>query len=234
MTPGTPGIDELQRKLGYTFRDSGLLLKALTHKSYHFENIESSIGFNERLEFLGDSVIGLAVAGELFQRPERFDESQMSKIKSYVVKGEVISEVASDIGLGGYLLLGRGEEESGGRTKRSLLTNAMEAVIGAVYADSAFDDACALVLGLFASRILAAVESGQFNDYKSELQEECQERFSVLPEYRVAGEKGLEHDKTFSVEVLINGEVFGTGTGGSKKMAQQLAARSALASIRGG
>lgn len=233
MSPGESGFKVLEHKLGYRFTDKGLLMEALTHKSYHYENRDSSEGFNERLEFLGDSVLGLSVAGELFGRLESFDESMMSKLKSYLVKGEVLSDVALGLGLGDYLRLGRGEEDSGGRTKRSLLANAMEAIIGAVYAESGYDEARALVLRLFRGRLDEAIETDLYKDYKSELQEASQEIHCVLPVYRVVEEEGPEHEKTFLVEVHVGGRLLGTGKGLNKKEAQQSAAREALGLIRG-
>jgi ribonuclease-3 len=226
--PEADALELLEKKLCYEFTDRGLLMEALTHKSFHFENKGKSGGFNERLEFLGDSVLGLAVAGELFSMPGVLDESVMSMIKSYVVSGEVISEVALGLGLGDFLLLGKGEDDSGGRQKRSVLANAMEAVIGAVYADAGYKEARSLVLRLFGRKIEGAMESDIYKDFKSELQEVSQEIFSELPEYRVAEEEGPEHEKTFSVEVLIRGKLYGSGKGTNKKEAQQAAAREAL------
>jgi len=224
-------IKALEHRLGYTFNDKGLLMEALTHKSHHYENMDSSGGYNERLEFLGDSVLGLSIAGELFNMPDVFDESMMSKVKSYIVKGEVISEVAIGLGIGDYLKLGRGEEDSGGRAKRSLLANVIEAVIGAVYAEAGYEEARQLVLRLFGHRLREAIESGLYKDYKSELQEASQEIYSRLPEYRVVEEAGPEHEKTFHVEVHVNGSLLGTGNGPNKKEAQQSAAKEALARI---
>lgn len=232
MISGSHVIKALERKLGYDFKDKGLLLEALTHKSYHYEHRELSNGYNERLEFLGDSVLGLSVASELFARPEGFDEAMMSKVKSYLVKGEVLSEVAIELGLGQFLLLGKGEEDSGGRGKRSLLANVVEAIIGAVHADSGFDEARLLVHRLFGQRLMLAIEEGLYKDFKSDLQEASQEIYSILPEYKVAEEEGPEHEKSFLVEVYIRGELYGSGRGGNKKEAQQAAARVALGRLR--
>ena len=232
--PGTGAMDLLEEKLGYTFTDKGLLTEALTHKSYHYENKGTSGGFNERLEFLGDSVLGLAVAGELFRMPGQFDESMMSKVKAHVVKGDMLWDVALELGLGEHLLLGKGEEESGGRQKRSVLANAMEAIIGAVYAEAGYAEARALVLRLFSDRITEALDSESYKDFKSELQELSQEKFFGLPEYRVTEEGGPEHEKTFSVDVLIRGQLYGSGKGANKKEAQQAAATEALRKLRAG
>jgi ribonuclease-3 len=169
----------------------------------------------------------------LFNYPGEFTESEMSKIKSYVVRGSLLSEVAADISMGDYLRLGRGEDETGGRTKKSLLANAMEAVFGAVYLDAGYEAARDTVLGLFEERILEAIRSGQYHSYKTELQEESQMRFGVLPEYRIVGQEGEEHRKTFTAEVLIAGKRFGSGTGKNKKEAQTAAAKEAMEKLIG-
>lgn len=234
MIPDSHAIEAIERRLGYDFKNKGLLLEALTHKSYYYEHKEISSGFNERLEFLGDSVLGLSVADELFGRSEGFDEAMMSKVKSYLVKGEVLSEVAIDLDIGQHLLLGKGEEESGGRSKRSLLANAVEAIIGAVHTDAGFENARQLVLRLLGQRLTMAIDEGLYKDFKSELQEASQEIYSILPDYRVAEEGGPEHEKSFLVEVYIRGDLFGSGRGRNKKEAQQAAARIALGRLRAG
>ena len=160
--------------------------------------------------------------------PESFKESRMSKVKSHIVKGDELYEVALELGFGEYLMLGKGELVSGGRQKRSLLANVTEALIGAVYVEAGFDEADALVLRLFKERLREAIVSEGYNDFKSELQEATQERFSMLPEYTVVSEAGPEHEKTFVVEVVINGSLYGRGQGGSKKEAHQAAAKEAL------
>ncbi len=226
-----PGVDvsSIERAIGYTFSRPELILEALTHKSYYYENRRKSRAHNERLEFLGDSVLGLSVASYLFSHEACMDEAIMSKVRSYVVKGSVISGIAKDIDLGQYLLMGKGEEDTGGRNKSSILTNAMEAVIGAVYMDGGLEVAMDLVLRLFGERLDKAIASGEFHDYKTEFQEVAQERLGITPEYRLAGQSGLEHSKVFTVEVLVADDVCGTGSGRSKKKAEQEAAKKALA-----
>lgn len=226
------GLSELQRVIGYGFSDRNILLEALTHKSFHHENPEEAPAHNERLEFLGDSVLGLIVAHHLFASEGGYPESMMSKIKSYIVKGAVLSEVAREISLGSHLRLGKGEEETGGRQKPSILSNALEALLGAVYVDGGYEEARRLILRLFRERLDAAAASGQFHDYKTELQEESQVRFRTLPVYELLNEEGQEHRKIFTVEVSIAGKGYGTGRGRSKKEAQALAAREALERIR--
>ncbi|MCK4911006.1 MAG: ribonuclease III [Thermodesulfovibrionales bacterium] len=230
--PGV-GLSSLERAIGYTFSRPELIIEALTHKSYYYENRGKSRAHNERLEFLGDSVLGLSVASYLFRHEDSMDEAIMSKVRSYIVKGSVISEMAKGIDLGQCLLMGKGEEDTGGRNKASILTNAMEAVIGAVYVDGGpeggAEAAMDLVLRLFGERLDKAIASGEFHDYKTEFQEVVQERLGITPEYRVTAQKGLEHSKVFTVEVLVAGDVSGTGSGRSKKKAEQQAAKKALA-----
>jgi len=226
-----PDFDSLERKSGYRFRNRDLLFEAVTHKSYHHEHPEDAPSHNERLEFLGDSVLGLSVVDFLFSLEEKFDEATMSKIKSYVVKKAVLSELAVEMGLGSYLRIGKGEEDTGGRKKMSILSDAMEALIGAVYRDGGFEEARRFVVGLLGSRIDRAVVSRNYHDYKTELQEKGQMKFGVLPEYRLVSEEGREHQKLFTVEVFVSDRKWGTGTGGSKKEAQQRAAKEALKNL---
>lgn len=223
--------EELQDHLRYSFADPGLLIEALTHKSFQHEHPHEASSYNERLEFLGDSVLGLCIADYLFGRGQE-DEAEMSKIKSFAVKGKILAEAARAVSLGDFLRLGRGEEDSGGRDKDSLLANALEAVIGAVFLDRGYLAARALVLGLLKEILEEAVLSGEFADYKSELQELSQTITGRLPEYRLVGQEGEEHNKVFTAEVLIGGCVEGRGSAGTKKEAQARAAHQALEKLR--
>jgi ribonuclease-3 len=222
----------LQDVIGYRFKDGGLLMEALTHKSFHYENPREAPLHNERLEFLGDSVLSLLTVERLFGLEDRYTESEMSKVKSFIVKGDVLCEVAKEISLGGFLMLGKGEEDDGGRQKTSILADALEALIGAVYVDGGMEAARRLVDGLFGETLREAIRSGDYHDYKTELQEECQMRSGLLPDYRLTGQEGREHEKTFTVEVFISGESYGRGTGRSKKEAQTAAAREAMERLR--
>lgn len=226
-----PDYDGLEQKIDYRFRNRDLLFEALTHKSYHHEHPEDAPSHNERLEFLGDSVLGLSVVDFLFGLEEKFDEATMSKIKSYVVKKAVLSDMAVEMALGDYLKVGKGEEDTGGRKKMSILSDAMEALIGAVYRDGGFEAARRFVVRHLGSRIDRAVLSRNYHDYKTELQEKCQTKFGVLPEYRLVSEEGREHQKLFTVEAFVSERRWGTGTGGSKKEAQQRAAKEALKNL---
>jgi len=225
---------ELERHLGYTFKSKKLLIEALTHRSFYYEYPEKAAAHNERLEFLGDSVLGFVIVEFLFSSNLQFTESVMAKIKSYLVKESVLSEIAGSLSLGRYLRLGKGEEATGGRAKKSLLADAMEAVLGAVYIDGGYRKVRELILRLFREKIDSATGSGEFHDFKTELQEETQLRSGVLPEYRVIKQEGEEHKKVFTIGVFIKGKRFGTGSGKSKKEAETLAAREALSRLRSG
>lgn len=221
-------LEKLEESLGYSFKDKGLILEALTHKSYYHENPAKVLSHNERLEFLGDSVLGLIVVEFLFACDRGLSESVMSKIKSYIVRGEVLSQIATAISLGRHLRLGRGEEETGGRRKKNILADALEAVLGAVYSDSGYERARKIVLDLFRERILYVIASGQYHDYKTELQEKSQYIKGILPEYRLSAQEGDEHNRTFTVDVFIAGERLGQGIGKSKKEAETMSAKEAL------
>lgn len=219
---------ELERHLGYIFDHKDLLTEALTHRSFYYEHPDESIAHNERLEFLGDSVLGFVIVEYLFLSDKHMTESAMAKIKSYLVKESILSEIAGVLSLGKYLRLGKGEEATGGRTKKSLLSDAIESVLGAVYLEGGYQKAREVVLRLFKEKIDNVIYSEVFYDFKTELQERTQLLFSSLPEYRVIRQEGEEHKKVFTIEVYIDGKRFGRGTGKSKKEAQTFAAKEAL------
>jgi len=219
---------DLERHFGYLFENKKLLTEALTHRSFYYEHPDTSTTHNERLEFLGDSVLGFVIVEYLFLSDKNLPESAMAKIKSYLVKESVLSEIADSLFLGDYLRLGKGEEATGGRKKKSLLSDAIEAVLGAIYLEGGYQKAREVVLGLFRERIDTIMHSAVLSDYKTELQERTQLLFSTLPEYRVIKQEGEEHKKVFTIEVYIDGKMLGRGTGRSKKEAQTLAAREAL------
>ncbi|MCB2223299.1 MAG: ribonuclease III [Actinobacteria bacterium] len=216
----------LQRAIGHTFADPGLLQQALTHRSHTSE--DEGDPSNERLEFLGDAVLDLVVAEELYRR---FDlpEGAMAKARAGVVDEPSLAELAAELGLGECLLLGRGEEASGGRQKPSILSDAMEALLGAVYLDGGMEPARRLVLERLGGRIGSRAASPGVRDYKTRLQEVLAADGRV-PDYDVAGE-GPDHLRHFTAVVSCGGEVLGTGRGTSKKRAQQEAARAALAGL---
>jgi ribonuclease-3 len=225
-------FEELQQRIQYRFRDRGLLEHALTHKSRAAEDVSGGVADNESLEFLGDAVLGLVVADALFRQYPTYTEGQKSKIKAAVVSTYSLARHAARLQLGEHLILGRGEEKTGGRHKQALLADAYEALIAAIYLDGGLEAA-----GAFLERELKdAIDAGRTQDfvgqdYKSALQERLQALGHPLPEYRVAGEAGPDHRKVFRIDVVVAGEVLGTATGRAKKEAEQEAARLALARL---
>jgi ribonuclease-3 len=226
-------LEDLENKLGYFFGNRALLAEALTHKSYYHENRTKAPSYNERLEFLGDSVIGLVVVEYLFLLEERYDESVLAKMKSYLVCEAVLADIALSISLGKYILLGKGEDSTGGRIKKSILSDTLEAVIGAVYLDGGFVKAREIVGAFFKERIERMIEEGEFYDYKTELQEKTQLVYGTLPEYKVIKEQGMEHKRIFTVAVFLDGRELGVASGKRKKEAEALAAKEALEKLKG-
>ncbi|VAX28122.1 Ribonuclease III [hydrothermal vent metagenome] len=221
-------LKKLESALDYTFRDPSLLIEAVTHSSFSNEHPDEAPGYNERLEFLGDAVLGLSVVEELFRVEAILSESDMAKLKSFLVSRPVLSEAARGLELGMVLRLGKGEETSGGRDKENILADALEAVVGAVFIDSDYYVARKVILHIIGKKIENTIKTRKSHDYKTELQELTQDIYGSLPEYRVVKEEGEEHNKTFTVEVLIGGEYMGSGKGKSKKEAQMKAANEAL------
>jgi ribonuclease-3 len=221
-------FEEIQRRIGYRFRDRGLLEHALTHKSRAAEDASGGVADNESLEFLGDAVLGLVVADALFRRYPEFTEGQKSKIKASVVSTQSLAWHAERMELGAHLILGRGEEKTGGRYKQALLADGYEALIAALYLDGGLDAAATFLLRELHEAIEAGAAPGSSQDHKSALQECLQALGAPLPEYRVSGETGPDHRKTFSVDVVVEGAVLGSASGRAKKEAEQEAARLAL------
>jgi ribonuclease-3 len=221
-------FDELQSRIGYRFRDRGMLEHALTHKSRAAEDASGGVADNESLEFLGDAVLGLVVADVLCRQYPTYSEGQKSKIKAAVVSMQSLARHAEQIHLGDHLILGRGEEKTGGRFKQALLADAYEALIAAIYLDGGLEAAGAFLRREMKPAIDAGSAQTFARDYKSALQERLQALGRGLPEYRIAGEAGPDHRKQFSIEVVVRGEVLGVATGKAKKEAEQEAARLAL------
>jgi ribonuclease-3 len=222
-------LASLQKQINYTFQDISLLNKALTHKSFVNENSQH-LKDNERFEFLGDSVLDLIVSGYIIKTFPGFSEGTLSKIRAAVVNETCLAELARQIDLGKYLLLGKGEAASGGREKNSLLANTYEALAGAVYFDSNLETALDIYLPVLGKEIAKYAETARFRDYKSELQEYTQTHFNCIPNYNIVNEKGPAHAKEFEVVVLVQESDRGRGSGKSKKEAEQAAAKSALES----
>jgi ribonuclease-3 len=220
--------DALDRAIGVRFTDPELRRMALTHRSFAFEHgLEVT---NERLEFLGDSVLGLVVTDMAYREFPDMPEGQLAKLRAAVVNMQALAEVARTLELGHVVLLGRGEEQSGGRDKASILADALEAVFGAIYLDLGLDAARELVERLFRPRMQAYVRGEGDRDHKTILQELASQELRAMPEYRLE-ERGPDHEKEFTATVFLGGEAFGTGVGRSKKEAEQQAAREAYARI---
>ena len=224
-------MQELERKLNYTFRDPALLEEALSHSSYANEHRSAHLRSNERLEFLGDSVLGFVTAEFLFLQHPDLPEGDLTRIRAALVCEQSLFEVAQKLGLGTYLKLGRGEESGGGRKRTSILADATEAVFAAVYLDGGIGEASALIHRCLLEAEREEVVEERRRDYKTALQELVQRQADQVLTYRMAGEQGPDHDKTFQAEVLLNGEILGSGIGHSKKEAEQAAAKAALVAL---
>jgi ribonuclease-3 len=225
-------VDALAKKLGLELPDRAMALCALTHKSFTNEHKDALCGDNERLEFLGDAVVDLAVSHRLMERFPAAAEGELSKMRALIVNEEGIARVARAIALGDILQLGRGEDLTGGRTKSSVLADAMEAVIGAVYLGIGMERTLALLDTLFGDALDGVAEGRSGQDYKTLLQEEAQNRLKLSPRYRVISESGPDHEKVFEVEVAIGTDPFARAAGRSKKEAEQAAARDALRTLK--
>jgi ribonuclease-3 len=230
MMPAEPDLDELERRLGVAFKDRALLRQALIHKSLTNDLGESGLGSNERLEFLGDSVVGMLVSEQLYRAyPER-DEGQLTLLRSALVRASSLADWARELDLGAFVMVGRGESRAGGRNRDALLSSAFEAVLGAVYVDRGFR-AAKVLLTRFLKQDLAQVGQRQVVDAKSRLQQVSQARFSVTPTYEVIDVSGAGHSPVFTIRVLAGGSVSAVAEGRSKQTAQQTAAAEALATI---
>ncbi len=210
--------------LGWSFQDEAVLAQAMSHRSWCAEHPEDEP--NERLEFLGDSVLGIVVTDHIFRQYPTHREGELAKVRASVVNAEVLAEIAIEVELGACLRLGKGEASSGGREKPSILADAMEAVFAAVYLDGGLTAAWDVVMRLLGDRIGEAATGPGGDDYKTRLQELAAQRFVKLPRYQVRDE-GPDHAKRFFATVLLDGEPYGEGIGGSKKQAEQAAARAA-------
>jgi ribonuclease-3 len=217
----------LQQTLGIRFNDPSLLEQALVHSSYVNENPGIATS-NERLEFLGDAILGFIIAEELYQRFPQFSEGEMTKLRSFLVRRDALSRIARAINLGNYLYLGRGEEASGGRRKLANLARALEAIIAAIFLDQGSTAARDFVLRLVDKELNKVLSQEIEPDYKSQLQELIQARHQQTPVYQVIEAVGPDHDRRFTVEVRVGDTVLGRGSGKSKKAAEAEAARSAL------
>ena len=225
-------LEHLQQVIGVSFKDPSLLEQALIHDSYVNENPGLANSSNERMEFLGDAVIGLIIARKLYLDFPDHPEGKLTHIRAALVKRETLASVAESIGLGEYLYLGKGEEASGGRKKVPNLGGALEAVIGAVYLDRGMREAAACVLRLMQAEYDRVMEEGISPDYKTQLQHYLQGKYQQIPVYSLVNMTGPDHDRWFTIEVKMGNEVLGQGAGKSKKAAESEAARDALSRLQ--
>ena len=222
-------IKDLENAIGYRFQNIQLLQNALTHSSYANERWHNSLLSNERLEFLGDSVLGMLVAEYLFRTfPDR-PEGELTRMRADMVCEQTLADAANKIGIGEHLLLGHGEEQGGGRKRNSILADAMESVIAACFLDGGIQAALKVVQQFILVEV--PVKKLHNADYKTALQELVQQKKNQVLSYKLVGESGPDHDKKFEVEVSLNGSVVGRGSGSSKKRAEQMAACSAIENI---
>ncbi len=219
-------IEILEKQLNYTFKDKSLIIEALTHKSY------KQPYDNERLEFLGDAVLDLIVGEYLFTKFRKSDEGKLSKIRASLVNETGFDKLARALRLGDYILLSNAEENNGGREKSSLLSNAFEAVMGAIYLEAGLDVVSVIAIDLIESNHEEISLDSLFRDFKTTLQELTQARFGITPEYIVMASRGPDHLKEFEVAVLIEGKEYARAVGKSKKIAQQIAAEEAVSMLK--
>ena len=225
-------LTPLQQKLNYTFHREELLRSALYHSSYANEHRGAGIESNERIEFLGDAVLGLVSAEFLYAAHPELPEGELTRLRSALVREESLYEVAQSIGLGQYLYLGKGEELGGGRQRPSILADATECVFAAVYLDGGLEEARRLICRLLLEKEHDGIIAERRRDNKTELQELVQRRPGQSLRYDLVGESGPDHDKRFAYSVSLNGQIIGQGEGRSKKEAEQSAARHALEALR--
>jgi ribonuclease III len=232
LVPFGSELEPLERRIGYRFRDRGLLEHALTHRSRVHEDASGGVFDNESMEFLGDSVLGFVIADMLFRQFPQHNEGQKSKLKASIVSATSLARLGEKIDLGAFLILGRGEEKTGGRLKHALIADCYEALIAAIYLDGGIEPARGFIERQFADLIEEARRTGAHaaftEDYKSALQEWLQSHDRGLPSYRLAAEIGPAHRRRFDVEVVINGEPIARAEGKTKKEAAQAAAKQAL------
>jgi ribonuclease-3 len=225
-------LTSLEDALGVRFHNRRLLVQALSHSSYIYEQGLPYTAGNERLEFLGDSVLGMVMAEYLYRHYPNYPEGKLSKVKSVVVSKKILARAGVRINLGDYILLGRGENLTGGRQRKSLLANVMESLIGAVYLDQGLETTREFIHRHLECEVEPAISGRSIRDHKSELQEIAQQVSGQVPRYRVTNTRGPDHDRVFEVEVYLDDMVAGLGSGKSKKSAEQKAAEAAIREYR--
>jgi ribonuclease-3 len=222
-------LEELERKLNYSFKNKEYLNLSLTHSSYAYERGTGNTKQNERLEFLGDVILSLVISEYIYFRYPEKSEGELAKIRASLVNKSILAKIGKRLSLGRYLLLGRGEQLTGGRNRSSILANTVEAIIGAIYLDKGLKEASKFIISQFQEDVELLERDSKYNiDSKTLLQEITQEKYKILPEYRVVRVKGPDHRRLYEVDVLINNKVSGFGVGRSKKEAEQKAALMAI------
>lgn len=219
---------DLEKKIGFQFKDPALLKQALTHRSYLNEFKNQKIESNERLEFLGDVVLSFVISSWLFNEFPDFHEGKLTSLRSNLVNTGALAKIAQQLEIGDYLLLSRGEKEAQGQTNPTLLANALEALLGAIFLDQGLETAKNFIKEHFQGLLREIIRSGRLKDYKSLLQEKAQAKTGQSPVYKIIKEDGPEHNKVFTVDVLIEGQILAQGVGLSKQKAEQKAAQKAL------
>ena len=224
-------LDELEKNLGFKFKNHNLLREALTHRSYLNEFKKQKIQSNERLEFLGDAVLSFIVSDWLFKKFRQFTEGKLTNLRSNLVKTTSLTKVAQRLKIGDYLLLSKGEKETQGQKNPTLLANALEAIIGALFLDQGLEATKIFVWRNFEALLKEVIYSGRLKDYKSLLQEKIQAQSSQSPIYKTIKEKGPEHKKIFTIHVFSDGQFLAEGLGQSKQKAEEAAAKQALENL---
>lgn len=219
---------QFMESIGYCFKDEQLFRTAMTHSSYVNENKHLGISNNERLEFLGDAVLDAVISDYLYDSLKNYEEGELTRVRAAVVCESSLAKSAAKINIGKYLFLGKGEENTGGRMRQSIMADGMEALIGAVYIDGGWEKARTFVLNVLAQVIDDAVNGRLYKDYKTTLQERLQAESEYSINYVTAKEEGPDHNKKFYVDLIVEGKILGSGTGKSKKEAEQNAAKDAL------
>jgi ribonuclease III len=222
-------FDKAEKKIGVVFNDKALLIKAFTHRSFLNENKGTDLEHNERLEFLGDAVLELAVTSFLYEKYPKRNEGDLTSFRAALVNTNTLSETADKLGFNEFLLLSRGEAKDTGRARQYILANSFEAVVGAIFLDLGYQEAYSFISKNIFPLIDVIVEGGTWTDAKSLFQEKAQEKFQFTPQYETIAEEGPDHDKVFTVAVKINNKIEAKGKGSSKQDAEQEAAREALA-----
>ena len=225
-------LNDLENKLDYKFKNKTLLKEALTHPSFPKRGLKDKTTNNQRLEFLGDSILDLIVTESLYRKLVSFSEGRLTKIKSVIVSKDTLAKWANHLFLGKYIILGKGEDLTGGRKKLSILADCFEALLGAIYLDSDLKKAKKIISPFIKAEIKLIIKGKHEEDYKTLLQEISQKKMKCLPEYCLINEKGPDHKKIFCIEVRLKEITYGTGTGENKKEAEQDAAQDALKKLK--